>query len=96
MRYAILADIHSNATALMAVLEDADRRGGEEALQGVGGVPGDGVGVDRAAEGAAERGQVRERRGEIGRGAWDGDPRWRGGRPAEAARRRAPSGRASI
>jgi diadenosine tetraphosphatase ApaH/serine/threonine PP2A family protein phosphatase len=32
MRCAILADIHSNATALMAVLEDADRRGGVDEL----------------------------------------------------------------
>jgi diadenosine tetraphosphatase ApaH/serine/threonine PP2A family protein phosphatase len=40
MRYAILADIHSNATALMAVLEDADRRGGVDELWCLGDIVG--------------------------------------------------------
>lgn len=40
MRCAILADIHSNATALAAVLEDADRRGGMDELWCLGDVVG--------------------------------------------------------
>jgi diadenosine tetraphosphatase ApaH/serine/threonine PP2A family protein phosphatase len=40
MRAAILADIHSNATALMAVLEDADRRGGVDELWCLGDIVG--------------------------------------------------------
>ncbi len=40
MRCAILADIHSNSTALMAVLEDAARRGGVDELWLLGDVVG--------------------------------------------------------
>jgi diadenosine tetraphosphatase ApaH/serine/threonine PP2A family protein phosphatase len=40
MRAAILADIHSNATALMAVLDDADRRGGVDELWCLGDIVG--------------------------------------------------------
>jgi diadenosine tetraphosphatase ApaH/serine/threonine PP2A family protein phosphatase len=40
MSAAILADIHSNATALMAVLEDIDRRGGADELWLLGDIVG--------------------------------------------------------
>ncbi len=40
MRCAILADIHSNAAALMAVLEDVDRRGGADELWLLGDIVG--------------------------------------------------------
>jgi diadenosine tetraphosphatase ApaH/serine/threonine PP2A family protein phosphatase len=50
MRCAILADIHSNATALMAVLEDADRRGGVDELWVLGDVVGYGPDPHRCLE----------------------------------------------
>jgi len=50
MRYAILADIHSNATALMAVLEDADRRGGVGELWCLGDIVGYGPDPHRCLE----------------------------------------------
>ncbi|MCL2140110.1 MAG: metallophosphatase family protein [Dehalococcoidia bacterium] len=40
MRYAILADIHANATALSAVLEDVDYRGGVDELWCLGDIVG--------------------------------------------------------
>ncbi|MGA3094592.1 MAG: metallophosphoesterase family protein [Dehalococcoidales bacterium] len=50
MRCAILADIHSNATALMAVLEDADRRGGVDELWCLGDIVGYGPDPHRCLE----------------------------------------------
>ena len=50
MRYAILADIHSNATALMAVLSDADRRGGVDELWCLGDIVGYGPDPHRCLE----------------------------------------------
>lgn len=50
MRSAILADIHSNATALMAVLEDIDRRGGADELWLLGDIVGYGPDPHRCFE----------------------------------------------
>jgi predicted phosphodiesterase len=50
MRCAILADIHSNATALMAVLEDVDRRGGVDELWCLGDIVGYGPDPHRCIE----------------------------------------------
>jgi diadenosine tetraphosphatase ApaH/serine/threonine PP2A family protein phosphatase len=50
MRCAILADIHSNSTALMAVLQDADRRGGVDELWCLGDTVGYGPDPHRCLE----------------------------------------------
>ena len=50
MRCAILADIHSNAAALMAVLEDVDRRGGADELWLLGDIVGYGPDPHRCFE----------------------------------------------
>ena len=50
MRSAILADIHSNAAALMAVLEDVDRRGGADELWLLGDIVGYGPDPHRCFE----------------------------------------------
>ena len=50
MRYVILADIHSNATALMAVLEDAGRRGDVDELWCLGDIVGYGPDPHRCLE----------------------------------------------
>jgi len=50
MRYAILSDIHSNAVALMAVLEDLERRGGADELWCLGDIVGYGPDPHRCIE----------------------------------------------